>query len=480
MSLPATTTMLVLDVTVIGLVLAMIGMSWSLGIFRKWRIPRTGRFLMIAGVAVTGLFHLADLLLITVMPPLLPAGKALALTTELHRLFRWPVSLVSLTMISTGVVIEAYLRERLESHLRRAESRVTNAQDAIIESEMRYRSLVEQTPDSLYCFEFTPPLPIESSIDDQLDRSYDAVLVQCNQAFAKSLEAQTVQDIVGMRFGEMDSALDRESHTRLFTEFIEQGYRLVDYELKYSGPDGEPRALQLSLSGVIRNGELRRFWGAERNIIREHETKAALATRMHFHQIVAGITSLLLMADNDETDRAIKRCLQQAGHYVQASRVSIMCFAQSGHPARERYFWSKLDDSPWPAWSQYDIPWMWPKLSHGEPIGVANVSKFSLVANQDARSLTQLGVQAVITVPLLVAGKSIGACVFTDSTCHPEWSAQEVDDLKVIANLFAGKLVQIDSTRALDEALSKLHVAKSRLDAENDVLPDGSWKSVIS
>jgi PAS domain-containing protein len=479
-SWPATTTMLVLDAIVIGLVLAMIGMTWSLGIFRKRRMPRIGRFLMIAGVSLTGLFHLADLSLSTVLPPLLPPGKAAVLLTNLHLGLRWPVLLLSLLLIAAGVVVEAYLRERLEIHLRQVESRITTAQDAIVESEIRFRSLVERTTGSLYCFELTPPLPIDSPIEDLLARSYDAILVQCNQAFAESLEAHSAEEVVGMRFGEMDSALDTDSHTRLFTDFAEQGYRLVDYELQYSGPAGEPRALHLNLSGVTRNGKLRRIWGSERNVIQEYETKAALATRLHFHWIIADISSQLLMANNNDTNKLLKRCLQQAGHYVQASRVAIMCFAQSGHPLREQYFWSKLDDSPWPAWSQYDVPWMWPKLLRGEPIGIANVSKFTLVANQDAKSLTQMGVQAAITVPILAAGKPMGACVFADSIKRPEWSEQEVDDLNVIANLFASKLVQMETDKALNEALSKLRIAKNQLDGESDVLAEGSWKSLVS
>ena len=166
MSWPATTTMLVLDAIVIGLVLAMIGMTWSLGIFRKRRMPRIGRFLMIAGVSLTGLFHLADLSLSTVLPPLLPPGKAAVLLTNLHLGLRWPVLLLSLLLIAAGVVVEAYLRERLEIHLRQVESRITTAQDAIVESEIRFRSLVERTTGSLYCFELTPPLPIDSPIEE--------------------------------------------------------------------------------------------------------------------------------------------------------------------------------------------------------------------------------------------------------------------------------------------------------------------------
>lgn len=70
----------------------------------------------------------------------------------------------------------------------------------------------------------------------------------------------------------------------------------------------------------------------------------------------------------------------------------------------------------------------------------------------------------------------MGACVFTDSESHPEWSEQEVDDLNVIANLFASKLVQIDSQKALDEARSKLRLATSRLD-EEDIYVSGETQT---
>jgi hypothetical protein len=73
----------------------------------------------------------------------------------------------------------------------------------------------------------------------------------------------------------------------------------------------------------------------------------------------------------------------------------------------------------------------------------------------------------------------VGACVFTDSESHPEWSEQEADDLNVIANLFASKLMQIESQKALDEARSRLHVATTRLDEEDIYLSGESQTSAV-
>lgn len=422
---------------------------------------------MIASVCLTGLFHLADLLLLTVMPSLVAPAEAESLIAALHLEIRWPVSLISLIMIATGVVIEAYYRDRLENKLTQTENRVATAQGCIVESEIRFRSVVEHAPNSVYCFEFDPPLAIEAPLEEQLSRSYKAVLVHCNQVFADSVAADSVDQAIGMRFGEMDSALDTTSHTQFIRDFIERGYRLTDYELKYSDPRGEPRALHLSMSGIVHDGKLHRFWGAERNVIEEFKTKAALAGRLHFHQIISEISSQLLRADDCDAEATLTRCLQQACHYVQADRATVIYFAESGHPARERFYWSKFEGVPWPTWSRYDIPWIWPKLSCAEPIGIASVDKFALVAKQDAKTLIQLGVHSIIVVPMVAAEKAVGACLFTDSRHHPEWSELDVADLRMLGNLFTAKLVQIDTVKSLEAAQSKLDIAMTRLDENN-------------
>ena len=130
------TATVVLDLVIIGLVLLMIGISTSLGMFRKGRLPRTGRFLMIAGVCLTGLFYVVDLVVALAGPSLLAPGLAHLLLEAIHHQVQWPVSLVSLMLLSSGIVIEAYLRERLEKQVQQAESQVVLASEQIVESEI--------------------------------------------------------------------------------------------------------------------------------------------------------------------------------------------------------------------------------------------------------------------------------------------------------------------------------------------------------
>ncbi|MDH3748250.1 MAG: hypothetical protein OER97_08585, partial [Gammaproteobacteria bacterium] len=192
--------MTTLDLVIIGLILAMFAVTWSMGMFKKGRTPRGGRILVMLGVSLTGLFYLADLIIMHLPRALLDPDRAIALMNTLHLEFRWFVELVSLVVISIGIVMDAYQRYRTEDKIRASEKQVAVAQDRVIESEIRFRSMVEQTTDAMFCFEFQPPVPIAASIKDQIACTHNAVLIECNRVFANSVDAESREQIIGNRF----------------------------------------------------------------------------------------------------------------------------------------------------------------------------------------------------------------------------------------------------------------------------------------
>lgn len=466
----STAVMIVFDLIIVGLIVMMVGVSWSLGAFDKGRMPRTGRILIILGVIVTGVFYLADLLVMLSPSLLTDRSRAMALMTTLHLELRWIVSLTSLLLIGAGLIANAIYRRRYEKHIQHTEQRIAAAQDRIVESEIRFRALVEQTPDSVYCFEFDPPVPIDQSIEDQIAKTYEARLVECNQVFATVIEAASPAAAIGTRLGELDSSKDTDSHTRFFRDFIEQGYRLVDYELKYQEPQGEYRALQISLSGVIRNDMLVRMWGAEKDILEQHRTKAALAGRLHFQQFIAETSTRLLTASDNDAEQALIQCLEQVGRYVRADRATIIWFDQDKRTVDPRYYWNKRGNIIWDKLTLDDFPWIWPKILHGEPISIGRIGELAIVSRIDARSMEELGTKSIAIVPMAVAGEVHGACSFSNFFVDREWDTQDMTDLRVLVNLFANEVVRIDAHKALQNVTAELREARDRLEAENTYL----------
>ena len=106
--------MVVLDLIIIGGVVLMIVAGRRFGMFEKGRHPRSGRLLTIAGAVLTALFYAVDLFVMTVLPLLVSMSEAMAIMHALHLEIRWPVSILSLFLICSGVVLSAYHRRRAE------------------------------------------------------------------------------------------------------------------------------------------------------------------------------------------------------------------------------------------------------------------------------------------------------------------------------------------------------------------------------
>ena len=459
--------MIAVDLAIIGLVIVMLVAARRFGLFEAGRQPLTGTLLIIAAAIITALFYLADLVSMIILPGFIGMPRAMAFMQDLHLEIRWPVSLVSLILVGFGVVLSAHHRQRAEKLIREADKQIAESTERIIESEIRFRALVEQTPDAVYCLEFRPPVSIDLPVEEQIAHSYDAIIVECNEVFATSLEEDSPVNAIGIRLGELDSARHTESHTQLFRDFIASGYRLVDYELKYTTPAGEPRALQLSYSGVVKNGKLHRIWGAEKDILESSTTKSILASRLRFQRFVADLSSRLLVAPDEQARNVLEKCLARIGEYVRAERARLYRIDVDRDSEFNNLYWSKYGEPPFEKLPPERFPETYRRVQEGIPFAIADTRSLKEDYPLDAASFDVLGIKSIAIVPLTIAGKFFGIFLFNNIREHNDCSEQELIDLQLLCNLIASKVVQTEARRSLDAALAETQMAKSRLEAEN-------------
>ena len=457
----------IVDITIVGMLVVMLTIGVARGMFAKGYLPRTGRFLIVTGLMITGLFYALELLSIWVFPVLIGEAQSLVIGEYLAHEVRAFVSLLSLVVITSGVLVTAVHRKQVESEIDRSRAQVALAQSSIVQSESRYRSLISTTPDSVYCFEFDPPMPLSTSFEDQVAHSYEAILVECNTSFAEELEVNTPGQVLGMKFGEMDSTKDRRSHAELIRAFIDSNYQLQKYELLYKDRQGSDRALQLSWNGVIENNHLLRIWGAETNILDLRKTKAELRSRQQFESLLARISTRLLTTQDDVIEETIQRFLKTVSEYIGADRASLIWIDKKEMSAQLLYYWNEHGGPPWVEISLDTYPWLAPQVLDGKTVVIDDPEELPAVAAVDRRSLSSLGLKSLIALPLSVANKLVGAITFGDINRNRVWTAQDQMELTVLAELFANVISRINSRKALDSALANLRRATDRLEAEN-------------
>ncbi|MDH5212902.1 MAG: sigma 54-interacting transcriptional regulator [Gammaproteobacteria bacterium] len=464
--------MVLVDLTVIVLTLLMFGIAANQGMLNRRTRPMTGRVLIMSAVALTASFYLVDLLAISLLPRVLGNPASLATIEFLHLHVRTPVALLSLILTASGVIVIAYQRNHELDRALASDLRMRAAEQSIIQSETRFRSLVEQSPDSIYCFEFNPPISTDLPIREQVALSQSAVLVECNKVFAKELRKLSLADALGTRFAELDSAKDRQSHEAFFTEFVRSGYRLVDYEQIYLTPDGEERALKINLAGVVSDGKLQRMWGSERNILDIRQTRAALAERLRMQNFVADISTRLITASDRGAGEVLTQSLGDTCRYFEADRATLIWFDRSREKAQLLYFWNETGQAPYVQLVLDSFPWSAPQLLQGKQLSYSVSDTLPVPAEKDQQSLRALGVKAVALVPLVMGGEVLGACTFSNFQRDRSWSDRDMADLKVITELFGNVVVRIRAQEELGRAINELRKVAERLEAENVYLRD--------
>ena len=461
------TALVVMDLTIVGMAVVMLAIAISRGMFRKGQTPRTGRVLIASGVLVTSAYYLAEFLAITVLPGFTDSSSALHTIDTLQVMARLPTTVVSVALIVTGFAIVAFQRNSLESKIRSADERAELAEASVIDAETRFRSLIEQYTDSVYCFEFRPPIDVSLPVAEQVGQSHDAVLVDCNSEFAKSMEVENPSDVMGLRFGDMDSAKDEESHRQFFEAFVASGYLLSGYDQFYHTPDGEPRALHIRFRGVVRDGQLVAAWGAEKSVIGARQTEKALEGRERYQQTLAEISGRLLMSPNDKIDEAIELSLRDTCRYVEADRATIVWFDDEAATVETLYYWREQGGPPVPKFSMDSFTSIMGMLEKGSAVSFGSVNDLPDSAVVDKSSLNAMKIKAAAIVPLIVDGELTGCCSITNSLNEREWTEQNIRDLQVIGELFGSAIFRQRSRQDMDQLLRELESARDRLQAEN-------------
>jgi len=313
-----------------------------------------------------------------------------------------------------------------------AMSRGEGLMRSLTANEQRFQTFMALSSEGIARLELDQPLATFRPSEEQVAHIVaNARLAEGNEAFARMLQQASPKDLVGKRIGELSpSPGEVEETARLI---VENGYQLVNRELRRSRRNGEFRWINASMVGVVEGAFLKSLWLTQRDITPRKEAEENLRVRGRILEAVAFSSNALLELGSwkDHVPEVLSRLGEAVGvgcAYIgensEGGDGSIRCRltqewtipgvpSLTGHPAFQNIVWP--EESP-----------MRDALSARKTVAVLVRD----LAERGRVLFGTIGLKSVVVVPIFIRDQWWGLLGFGDYQNERIWLDAEIEALK--------------------------------------------------
>lgn len=195
-------------------------------------------------------------------------------------------------------------------------TRQRNIEEALKESEERYKVFIQQSTEGIWRIEGVPGKLSEYTDEALINDIYEyATVVECNDAFAKTFGYQQASDVYGKK---LDLLLPRTipENISFLKQFIHAGFRAENIESHQVDINGQVVYTMNNLVGFVENDRLIRVWGTQSNItaLKLAEKEASLQGK-HYRTLSENVPGMIFRIDSEYrftyVNRAVKETFNQ-------------------------------------------------------------------------------------------------------------------------------------------------------------------------
>lgn len=204
---------------------------------------------------------------------------------------------VSLRDITTYKHAEEELQQS-RLHLENALAVRTAAEEALRQSEERYREFIRISAEGIYRVELPEPVSFELPWQEFARRNLEqAYIAECSEAFARMYGYEHPDDLAGVRITDLWAGTFDEQVEHL-QEWIAARFTLIDQETQEYDKDGNLRYFLNNTIGIIEHNTLVRVWGTQRDITdRKHAEAALVRSQQQVEAILNSVEGIVWEAN---------------------------------------------------------------------------------------------------------------------------------------------------------------------------------------
>ncbi len=204
----------------------------------------------------------------------------------------------------------------------------------------------------------------------------------------------------------------------------------------------------------------------------------ALADRLQFEELVAGLSRAFVHLPSDQMDEAFGAWLEHVGRFLSLDRVLLLRISRSGSGFCVAHSWDTRGPHPAP-WihAGAEVPWIMARLIGGEPVVVARPEDIPEEAIADRESVRRSGIRSMLVLPLSTGERVLGGLALITTAEARAWSLELDSGIRLVAEVFANALARKENEDALRASelmksaiLASLNSGVAVLDSEGRII----------
>ncbi len=206
----------------------------------------------------------------------------------------------------------------------------------------------------------------------------------------------------------------------------------------------------------------------------EANLQQAVTDRLAFERLISDLSSEFVNLASDRVDAAIEDAQRRLVETLHVDRSALFQVSPDEGKFVFTHFWSRPGIAPMTLPTE-DVPRMFPwimsRILQGEIVHFSTIDELPPDV-VDREYIQRVGTKSNVSIPLLAAGRVIGALTFGAITSAREWPPEILTRLYVIAQVFASALGRKRAEEELRRTLEENARLRERLLQENIYLRD--------
>ena len=194
-----------------------------------------------------------------------------------------------------------------------------------------------------------------------------------------------------------------------------------------------------------------------------------LQERVRIDEIITETSTLFVNIDNKELIPALEQTLQKIGNFMQADFANVMILKNNNTVIRHIADWSVTqgirefkNDTEREMQAGF-FPYFTQKIIiESQNVVFSDLTELDDQASNEKTFFAQMGVKAMLAIPMIFKNKSIGMVSVTKCE-HRTWKDNEINLLKTIGEIFANVIIRLQNEQELIAKTNALQSSEEEL-----------------